>query len=142
MKRCQLKQSFRHAIKIGLTDNLSFGKFVYDNHDEDNNTERSVIVDWCKFNGIRYNVNNVLIHDVINDIPEYYLIKKIILNDNSDDMLYDCIYLDIVDYYSHLRAYKVVKTKRSKIIAYRDLYTNVASVIYKVNSECYVRVDF
>ncbi|KAL4712448.1 hypothetical protein ACJJTC_007464 [Scirpophaga incertulas] len=54
MKRYQLKQSFRHAIKKGLTDNLIFGKFEIDNYDEqDNNIKRSISVDWCEFNGIR-----------------------------------------------------------------------------------------
>lgn len=140
MKRCQLKQSFRYATDKGLTENLRYGKFDFDN--DNLNGKDCLYVDWCELNGIRYNINNVVLQDVNDDIPKYCIINKIVMNQCNSDILFECFVLDIVTYSAHLRAYKVVQSTRRCTILYGDLYTNLISVIYKVNLESYVKVDF
>lgn len=140
MKRCQLKQSFRYATDKGLTDHLLYGKFEFDEDDHD--TNNLIHVDWCELNGIRYTVNNVLLQDIIDDVPKYYIVNKILINCCTNDILFECFFLEIVQYNAHFRAYRVIQTTHSCTIAYGDLYTNLISVLYKINLDSYVKVDF
>lgn len=137
MKRCQLKHSFRYVTKKGLIDTISYGKFILDNNDNEN-----CIVDWCEVNGTKYNVNNVVLLDIKDDIPEYYLINNIVVNQITNEIKFNCFYLEILCYSNHLRAYNVNLTTQHKTIAYGELYTNLVSLIYKVNLLSYVKVDF
>lgn len=116
-----IKQSFRYATDKGLNDIFLYGKFEFDNDNHEN--KNCIYVDWCQLNGIKYTVNNVLLQDVNEDIPKYYIIDKIIIINNTNDILFKCFFLDIVYYNAHFRAYKVIQTLRSCTIAYRDLYT-------------------
>lgn len=139
MRRCQLQQSFRYATDKGLTNIFLYGKFEFD---DDNENDNCFYVDWYEVNGIRYTVGNVLLLDVNDDIPKYYIIKNIVINNCTNDILFKCFFLNIDSYSAHFRAYKVIETLHSCNIDYRDLYTNLPSVIFKVNSDLYVKVDF
>lgn len=53
-------------------------------------------------------------------------------------LFFYCFFLDIIHYISHFRAYKVIQTTPRCTIAYGDLYTNLPSLLYKLNSDSYV----
>lgn len=130
MKRCQLKHSFRYVTKKGLIDTTSYGKFILDNNDNE-----SCIFDWCEVNGTKYNVNNFVLLDIKDDIPKYYLINNIVVNQITNDIKFNCFYLEILCYSNHLRAYNVNLTTQHKTIGYGYRNVHIVKFIRQTNKQ-------
>lgn len=113
-------------MKKGLVDHISHGKpEILGDY-----TDNQDLCNWFEINGVTFNTNDVILFNIVENIPEYYIISKIICRAHTNEVLFNCFYLQIIKYNPHFRAYKVVRTSQNKIINYKDLYMNLYTFNY------------
>lgn len=141
IKRCQLQQRLKLTTKKGLIDNVYHGKLV----GIETNQDEAIVtfsVEWYECNGIRYNVNDVISceSDDSEGEPQYYQIDKIYYRADVNEVMFGCFYLRSLFFNPHFKAYKVEKTRQTKMIKYKDLYDNQPTIVHNVGLDYYVKL--
>lgn len=136
--RLQLNNCHRLGSETGLSNRFRIGKTVNIHisnlpHDILNKTDY-ICVDYIEINGIRYSNVNVLVSEYIHDNPLLYKVENVYITEENEIKVYFlCKKFEIIGYNAHFMAYLIRKTTELKFISLNDCYSNMQSVIRKVN---------
>lgn len=135
--RLQLKCCNRILSQTVLKDEVLFGPFY--KIDTAISPFKTIIdgnnyycIMWYEINGLRYNKQSVLIHSIINDIPQFCIIDHIIVFQH--EVLFMTILAKTESFNLHLRSYKVYLTQTNKLFKYEYFKNNPPTILHTLTS--------
>lgn len=146
--KIQLKTCHRFNGLKGFYDNICMGllsdvdiKYSANFDEQDINIMEFFKSNWYEINGIKYDHNSVLLFEALEDIPTFFSIKDIYIKQNDSKIVYFFgLILKTIDYSEHYRAYKIEKTTQFKLIALKDFFSNIPTIIRTVKHSLYVNI--
>lgn len=145
--RSQLKFCYRLCAIEGFNDKIRIGK-IYDICDSDIITilklnsldpDHYAYTTFYNKNGINYDIDSVLLYKIIDDVPKFCKINKILINkSNSSDIYLYCSLLNCIAYSDHLYAYKVLETMEYDLLSLASLSSPFATIAHKIQNYIYV----
>jgi hypothetical protein len=138
--RHQLKSSYRLIAQNGFADSISCGKIIRIHHypSQFNEAEYNC-VEFFEINGVKYSDKNVLLYKYDINIPLFYKIDQVFLNETDRSMVsFLCTVLETVGYSSHYMAFIVENTTQTRIVLLNDCDSTTPTLIRKINNCFYV----
>lgn len=144
--RHQLKFCYRIIASEGFKDKINFGtpneiddglQLLLQSNSLD--SDQYFCSPFYECNGIRYDIDAILLSTVSDDIPVFQQIKNIFIHKtNLTNIYFQCLTLKTIHFHEHFYAYKVEITNIVTFVEITALLSQFPSIIHKVGSDCFV----
>lgn len=97
---------------------------------------------WVKLHGVRFELSSIVVLDISESsgLPQFGEIKNIYLLDN-DEVTFECVSLESIDFNEHYYAYQVQRTNNYLLHNYNTIVSPVpATMTIMSNLQVYVTV--
>ncbi|XP_031328618.1 uncharacterized protein LOC116159711 isoform X1 [Photinus pyralis] len=149
----QLRFCHRLLAKNGFSDTIEFGPENI--HFNDDTLEYRTFMGffnfnvpndhfaptWIEIDGVKYNVNHVLIIEFIDFMPIFGVIRSIIITEDTNNIYFIFNKLKTVCFNLHFRAYEIEKTEVLLCKKWDNLYSNIPTSIHIVDQKQFVPMN-
>lgn len=91
--------------------------------------EESNAVSWVEINGLRYRPTTVIVTEVVNDVPLFWQIKHILVNEANTKFI--CTKLVTTGFDLHVKAFEVnISCNDVKLVEFKDICSKFPTTLY------------